>query len=678
MRLRAWRVVPLLLPALVAAACTRNPYVIGTICPPVGSASADAGAADPRCGSTLPPASGTLVVDLDTSGADPLGSLALGRLPVPPAFWLRGENATPTAWPADAGGGVLRAGTAPATTGLGAPFTDGTGAVGLPAAAPGYVAADTMFGAVGDADFALEVVLRALPGATVLAKQAGDAGWALRTTAAGALELDLGDGNAAHDAAIATPSTKPLISGAWYHCFFWVSRAAGGRVDCDGSAGALVPLPPLGSIDAPVALAAGGGAPIRVAHVAMFRIAAGGLGDPSGWLALSARRFATLTGVYPKVALGTALPAAMLRDSAAYVDLTQIAGRQLYLVGPDWPRLASRRDVAGKLVRGYLSEPRRARGVPADATAWQAAELTLAASATAFPDGEPRFVALAPTANAATHTISIASTAGSANQVFSFFVHRLTASLVHASAGTHGSAEFDLQGGVVRSQPAGIDATIEDWGGGVFRCTYAARNLMGPQTYAVRLVDDAGAETFAGAGAAVLEIGGLQVDDGLALAGSLLAADPQPPDHLTFVADDGNLPTGASGRASMSVLVPSGNRVNDQAILNINRDASYANQVQLYLVGQGNDAGNVKFWRLENGDAHWAFDGAKVVNDGARHQLTATWDTSAAHLVIDVATADGPVTNATPLSFNRIDVGFSQASSGALEGLVTGLTIGAM
>ena len=674
MTLRASRVVPLVLAALAAAACTRNPYVIGTICPAIG---ADAGGADPRCGAT---ANGTLVVGLGSSGtsAPAFSTLPLASGALAPALRLRGERATASAWPTD-GAETLAKGPGTPTPGLGAPFTDATRAVALPAAAPAYIAGDPAIGAVGADDFALEVVFRALPGATLLAKQAGASGWTLSTTATRALELDLGDGTQA--AAIAS---APLTSGAWYHCLVWVSRAAGGRADCDGSAGTLTTLPPLGMLDPPGAvLAAGGGAPIHVAHVALFRVKAGGLGDPTTWLGVSARRFATLAGVYPTVALGTALPAAGLRASAAYLDLWDATTgvRSLYLVGPDWPRVARRLDANAKVGSGYLSEPRRARGVPADATAWQPMEVAVAASATPFPDGEPRFVTLAPSTASSTHAVSITGTAGSMNQVFSFFARSAgTATFVGASSGAAGAVLFDLQAGRAVATPAGVTATIEPWGNGIFRCTYALRGLNGPQTWSVQLFDNAGTDTFAGDGAPAVEVGGLQVDDNLALAGLLLAADPQPADHLTFVADDGNLPTGASGLVKLSVLVPGGARVSDQAILNINRDGTFADQVQLFLVGGPPDAGFVKFWRLENDDQHWAFDSGKRIDDGAAHLMTATWDATSAHLLVDDARTDMPaqISSAQPLSLNRIDVGFSQLSSGALEGLVSGLQIGAM
>jgi hypothetical protein len=683
MRQRAWRVVPLGLAVLGAAACTRNPYVIGTICPPAGT-SADAGAVDPRCGSPMPLPNATLAAGFASSGAGPLGALTIASGDVQPALRLRGERATATGWQAETGGALGRGAGTP-TPGLGAPFADNTAAVGLPASGPAYVAPDGTLGAVGADDFALEVVLRALPGATLFAKQAGETGWALRTIASGALELDLGDGDPTHAAAIA--SSSPLTSGAWYHCLFWVSRAAGGRADCDGGAGTLTALPPLGSLDAPApaTLAAGGGAPIRVAHLALFRAMPGGLGDPSGWLAVSARRFFTLAGVYPTVALGTPLPVAGVRASAAYLDLQDAPGapRRLFLVGPDWPRVACRVDAAGTHACGYLSEPNRARGAPADATAWQAAGVTVAASATPFPDGEPRFAAVAPSTAMTTHALSVMATAGSENQVFSFFVHRLTAGRVGASGGTFGTAVFDLATGHVVSAPAVVTATIEDWGGDVFRCTYAfsMKGAAGPKLYSVRLLDDAGNETFAGAGAATLEVGGLQVDDNLALAGSLLAADPQRPDRLTFVANDGNLPSGTTGVVSLSVFLPAGPRLTDQAILNLNRGGSFADQVQLNVIGRSmTGGGNVQFWRLDNGQTHWSFFVDAPVIDGRLHSMKAGWDVTSAHLVVDGATGQmgAQLANSQPFALDRIDVGFSEVSSGALEGLVIGLQIGAM
>jgi hypothetical protein len=669
--------VPLAL-ALGAAACTKNPYVIGSVCP-VGDAGVDA---DPRCvtttmppdGGTMSPEGGSFAVDLDHSGASFLGPLALAGGPVQPTLWLRGERATATGWPTEAGAALGR-GTGTPAPGLEAPFTDGTSAVGLPADAPAYRAADATLGAVGADDFALEIVLRATAGASVLDRRSGATGWSLHANAGGQLALGIGDGDAAHAVEIAS---APLTAGAWYHCLFWVSRAGGGRADCDGRAGTLTVLPALGALDAPTAmLAAGGGAAVRIAHLAIYRVAAGGLGDPGTWLALARRRFVTLAGAYPRVWGGTASPAAGLRDSEAYLDLQVAAGapRRLFLVGADWPRIACRTDVTGMHDCGYLSEPRRTRLAPADASAWQPSAVAVAPSAVPFADGEPRMEALVPSAASTTHALSFTGTLGAARQVFSFFVHRAGAARVGAGAGTVGTAVFDLAAGSVISSPMGAQATIEAWGDDIFRCTYAFVAPNGPTTYSVRLLDDAGSETFAGSGGAAVEVAGLQVDVGLAFAGSLFGADAQAADRLTFRADDGNLPAGSSTAVTLRVMVPAGARLTDQAILNLNHAGAFDDQVQLFVRG---DVGRVGFWGLSPAATHWTFDGVPSVIDGARHRLSAGWDAATARLVIDGMSATMPVMpNAAPFGLDRIDVGFSE-SSGALEGLVAGLQIGAM
>jgi hypothetical protein len=665
-------VVSLVLAALGAWACTRNPYVIGSVCPTAG---VDAGAdADPRCSMVLP-AGGTLAADFDHSGASALGPLMLTGGAVAPTLRLRGERAAATGWPTESGS-VLGRGTGVPSPGLGAPFTDGTSAVGLPADAPAYVAGDATLGSIGADDFALEVVLRAAAGASLLAKQAGATGWSLHADASGDLLLDLGDGDATHAAEIVS---EALTTGAWYHCLFWVSRAEGGRADCDGHEGVPVTLPALGALDAPTApLSLGGGAAAQIAYVALHRVPAGGLGAATSWSAVSARRFVTLAGAYPRFAGGTYLPSAGLRDSEAYLDLQAAPGapRRLYLVGADWPRVACRTDAAGVHDCGYLSEPERTRGVPGDASAWQPAALTVAATATPFADGEPRFAALAPSTVSGAHALSFTTAAAGARLVFSFFVHRVNAARVGANAGGAGTAVFDPSAGSVVSTPAGVVATIEAWGNGIFRCTYAFA-AAGPTAFSVRLLDDAGNETFAGTGVPAVEVAGLQVDTG-PLARSLLGADMQPADRLTFRADDGNFPTGSSGLIALRMLLPPGARLTDQAIVNVNLGGSFNDQVQLFVRG---DLGLVKFWELSGGamNTHWTFDGVTPVIDGRRHALQASWDAASAHLVIDGASASMPaiIPNTQPFGFDRIDVGFSE-SSGALEGLIAGLQIGAM
>ena len=680
--MRSRLVLLLLAPMWVgAAACANDSYVIGVVCPAADAAPS----ADPRCA----PASGgtTLAVDFTTTGASALGPLALpsGNVapPLPsgnvaPAWRLFGQGASPASWLADVGGSLT--GTAMASANDAAPFTDGTRAAVL-AATPSYTTADMTTGAVGADDFALEVVLRASAGATVSDKRAGAVGWSLQENAGGQLVLTLDDGAAP----VVEIASESLTTNAWYHCLFWVSRAVGARVDCDGRMGAVVAVPStLGTLDSSATIVAGGGAAVEVAALALFRVPAGGLGAASTWLGVGERRFAQLTGINPRVAGGTATPTSGVRDSEAYLDLETNGARALFLVGADWPRVACRVDSKGTRGCGYLSEPGRTRLAPTAPSAWQALELTLADRGPAFPAPELPFTTLVPSTTNASHALSFTGTLGAgANQILSFFANAsgVASARVDVSAGGAGTAVFDVAAGTVITPPTavGASATIEPWGGGTFRCSYAFVAPDGPSTYTLALVDATGNETFAGAGAGTIAIQGLQVDVGLAYAGSLLAADTQPPDRLTFVGNDGNLPAGTSGSVSVDVLLPAGKRITDQAMVNINNGGTFQDQVQLFVRG---DTGLAGFWGLSTAGTHWTFDGPTTAPlvDGTRHAIVGSWNAAAARLAIDGAGATQAqmIANAPPIVLDRIDVGFSEASSGALEGLVSSLEIGAM
>jgi hypothetical protein len=656
---------------LGASGC-RSSRLIGAVCPgPSGGTPIDAGCGGGDGGSDAPPGT-TLAAGLDRSGASLLDvGLAVGGATLAPALRLRGERATAAGWPSE-DGAVLAPGGGTADLSLGAPFTDDTRAVGL-GAGLGFAAADSAVGAVGTEDFALEIVLRtAATPVEILDKQSGGTGWSLSSGSTGALSLFVRD---AAGTSVEIAST-PLPAGAWAHCLFWVSRAAGGRADCDARAGTLVPVPAaLGTLDSAGTLGVGGGA-TRVAFVAIYR---GALGAASGWQTASARRFATLTGARPEIARGSALPAPGLRDGAAYVDLQATAGgpRRLFLVGPDWPRVACRTDVEGKRACGFLSEPRRTRNAPASASAWTARELTIGAGQGVLADDGPAFEALVPSAVTGLHELVLVRDEIVASQTFSFFARARSGARLAAVAGTR-AAVFDLAAGtVVSTTPATLRATIEPWGDGVFRCAIAFLGAEKAAALGVRLLDAAGNATFAGDGATpALDVAFLQLDVGLVFAASPPVGAIQPADRLTFVGDDGNLPVGNATTIGLRVLMPPGARLTDQAILNLNRDGSFEDQVQLFVRG---DMGLTKFWGLWGGETYWTFDHPASMVDGKVHDLRVGWDATTARIDLDGVPRSQPtlLPNNAPFLLNRIEIGFSTQSSGSLEGLVGGLTIGA-
>jgi hypothetical protein len=61
------------------------------------------------------------------------------------------------------------------------------------------------------------------------------------------------------------------------------------------------------------------------------------------------------------------------------------------------------------------------------------------------------------------------------------------------------------------------------------------------------------------------------------------------------------------------------------------------------------------------------------------HDLRVGWDATTARIDLDGVPRSQPtlLPNNAPFLLNRIEIGFSTQSSGSLEGLVGGLTIGA-
>ncbi len=685
---RAVGVAALLCSWVVLVACTSNPYFIGASCPGAERASADApcglaGAAGAAGSNGMAGAAGVssnldFAVDLDQSGASHLKSeLALPGGSVAATLRFRGETATANDWPSDQGALLVKA-TAPLAVQLEAPFTDGTRAVGFASDANAYLAQSAEPGAVDADDFALEVVLQAAAGTRMIGKRADGAGWALQLTAEGALVLEVTD-----DTRTLPVSSQLLAPGAWYHCLFWLSRTEGGQVYCNGRASEVTDVSQVGSLATTATLAVGGGLAAsepnaKLAHFSLFRVPLGGLGPAKDWAALSRQRFAQLTGVSPRVARGSLLPRAGQRDSPAYLDLQRgiDGGRHLFLVGPDWPRITCRTDAAGVRDCGYLGEPERSRSLKARAEAWTASQLTVLDAHADFADGERRMQGLVPSIGQVSHALSVTGTFGGAQQALSFFARAAQGQSIGVSVTGRDRAIFDVAAGKVTTAPANAQASIEPWGDQLFRCSLVFVPDAGALTYQLQLLGPGNAELFAGDGkTAWLDVAGLQLDTGLAYPGSLLAVDIQAADQLSFVGNDGNLPELSAASARLRVLLPEGPRLTDQSVLNLNHGGEFANQAEMYVVGDTNE---LKFWGLNAGTTHWAFVHPRSLVDGLRHQLEASWGPDSAELTVDGESVmkKAQVANKPPFSFDRIDVGFSSNSSGSLEGLVAGIEIG--
>jgi len=127
----------------------------------------------------------------------------------------------------------------------------------------------------------------------------------------------------------------------------------------------------------------------------------------------------------------------------------------------------------------------------------------------------------------------------------------------------------------------------------------------------------------------------------------------------------------------MQVLLPPGPRLTDQAIVDLNEQEQFNNQIDVYVTGL---AASLEFLGLQNGATLWGFDDPAVVADGTRHAIRAQWNPTAASMWVDqmqtpstqlVRTDAG-----TAFPLDHVDVGFSLNSSGYLSGLVSSVSIG--
>ena len=485
-------------------------------------------------------------------------------------------------------------------------------------------------------------------------------------------------------------ATAPLVDGAWYHCLAWFSRRAGGRFDCNARAGSLVDVSAVGDLDGASTLAAGGGgASARVALLAIYRVPRGGLGAAASWGDIGARRFAALAGA-GAVALGSAAPGPDLRDSLAYLDLQQSVGasRRLFLVGPDWPRVACRTDTENAYDCGYVSEPARTRLVPGDARGFAASQVAVQtgqANLGTFADGEPQMDALVPSTKRAAHADGDEPVRCCPSRLLLLRARGRGFARCRLRRRGFAAVAPDVAAGTVVSAPSGIEAAVDAWGDGLFRCAYGFDASPGQTTYALQLLAPGASSpvdpSFVGNGVTAAGfVAGLPADVWLRAPGSLLAADTQDADRLVFAANDGNVPASAAVSFALRMIAPAAPRATDQPVLNLNRAALAADQVQLFIVGTvgvAGASGHLEYAGTAGGARRWSIEHETVLADGQRHVIEGAWSTTSAQVAINGIVDIQPALAAAPPVFalDQIDVAFSPLSTDHLEGLVAGLRI---
>lgn len=639
---------------LCLAGCERT-HVIGSHCGP----GTDAPVCEASCPFDTGCETATFAVLLARSGPELVPRrVDVGSVSLPWVTSLMGADASPNVWLAQPSGSLAGDGSARIAPG---PFTEG---------APRVLAGTPYAGALVDAsgaDFAVEIVFRATASTALMRRSNGARGYMLGTDAVGTLHATLEDGATSLD--VVSPA---LVPDAWHHCVLYVSRARteadGARLDCNGRAGVAVDVRGLGAIDVDAPVAVGG----ELAYVAWAAGEADALrdADDAARTEASRTRFAALTGTLPYVALGTRLPAPSQRDSGAYLDLEHEGVRSLFLMGRDWPRIVCRALASGERFCGYLAEgaPVRAYDDATSASDFVASEITVSEDASPFAEDGTRMDGLVPSAANAEHVLARGRDYGGQRLAFSFFVRAGSSTRFAVRAGGFGLSEVDLAARTV-SFVEDVDASLEDWGNGLFRFAYTCTPPPGNVTHAVHLRASGGASTFAGDGTtAALSIAGLQVEIGSAYPTSLAPPGNRAADRLTYVGTDGNLDP-AAAMVQAELLLPSGPRITDQAIVNLSRLGTFDDQVNLFVAG---GSAEITFNARALGAGAWGFENPVRVADGTIHRVRGVYAPTGLELTVDGERAffvpAGGVT--VPASLDRVDIGHSGDASGPLEGLV--------
>lgn len=669
--------------ASLSLACTDDTYVIGAVCNAVGtcpgagaggsSSAGSAGMAGGGAGTAGQAGApqGGFTLDLTGSGVERLPEELLG---VAAEHLLISTDVTASTWPARIGDGFDVPATAALARAVPWPFADRGSALSHVGVA---FTTDSDWVDASDGALAIEAVFRGEPGAVLLSERDATSGLELALNGDGQLMASLSSG-----AASLSVSSQPLVVDAWHHCLLLFDSAEGAQIICNGQAGDAVSVPAgfaLGPVAAQATVGSSAAAQLRWAELASWQTST--WGARGAWADAARERFARLVGTFAGGA-NEPLPLSEMRSSGAYIDMSPVDTpelRRLHPVGAHWPRVVCRPAGNDPRLCGLLVEGASSRQVAAARfllEQWNKAEVSVAVADEIGPTGEQSLFALIPNTTNGAHTLSFDLTFADGPAVLSLFARPLGGKLLRADVPGIASATFDLARAVVVDSSGTRVASAEPWGNGLVRVSYSFDVAPGPGSLQLTLLADDGTVAFAGNGdrgtiaAGDVELRFRQFSTPLPMLEPIQAAD-----LLVFPAGNGNFPAGGSFNLDADFWMPAGPLIGDVAIVNANFATQYEQQINLFVVGPERV---VRFGSRLNMTTPWTVtDTSTMVTDGELHQVRATVANGEATLVVDGVTTRGDAKPYDTSMLDRIEVGASKNSSGALTGILRHVSIAA-
>lgn len=599
-------------------------------------------------------------------------TMTINSIGVSPTFLYRGQDASAGSWTAAVGGQTLTESGTGASPSYGAPSpsTLDTEKAVILSGGKVLLSPSSTLGNGSTNDMVIEAVFRLGQNNGCLvakANVAGSLGWMLEQTGSSTVTLWVKNGTTA------TASSITGVAGTWIHVIAFVDRSEASANGCivyvNGAPGTGVNMSAqAASIDTTDPLVVGQftdgtqKSTSTVSWVGQWQAAswfAGGTTNPTQWQAVATDRFTRLQGLFPQLALGTALPATQSRTTIAYMDIVNQTSsiRTLFPMGAQWNRFAKRQNLAsGTFVSGALLEAQSTnlalQSETFDNASWVKLSSAVTANTTASPTGDVTADGLVGDATSAQHGVAQIITLTAATYVMSAWVKAGSMAKCFLENSTIATcrAWFDLTTGAVGTTEANVlEAICEPWGNGWFRCSIKFTGTAASHTLRLSAATtDGNALTTGDAATVNIQLYGAQVevnDIASTYIPTTTAAATRTLDTLQYNTSDGNFVASSPGLLQADIITPNYDS-NAWVIGLISAGSTSSTPDSVQIGATASDFGNAQMSQASA--SQYAINGTTVnVSNGEKHTIKTVWDVNVGQLFVDGAQEGATDTSVT-------------------------------
>jgi len=637
-----------------------------------------------------------------SNGIDNLDpNLTINGTTVSPLLRYRAKDATDSEWPAWGYGDTLyvtASSGVPHTIHSDSPFYGPSDDSVRFRTGSYYGAADFSFGGLGLDDFVIEAVLSTKHNTIAQERPLGKDG----TTSLAVIQ-QLAGGFFAFSIADESSNTLNVFSslaypnpGAFLHLFVACNRDENSSGGCyffiNGTRVGLGNPSAVGDLSLANYQFTIGGKPLAsdayISYVSWWKytnwFAAGATGT-SHWAPVAIERFSKLIGLHANAFSKSPTPLTASRSCVAYADKYSSSGNRSYWnTLHDMPRIVSRMDNSGKLVRGYLSEGavdnRIAASIAFSSGAWSKSDVQISSSAAVAPNfltEASYMVANSGTVAPSINNLSVPAALGE-YVIFSVFAKPNTTQFIRLAntVTTPYSATFNVLTASVSNVSSEVQASIENWGDGWHRCwmKYPAPDTTISAQITVGKDEDVGSFSSESENCAL--IWGAQVETAVS------SSNPS-----SFIRTTGSIFTRAkdiliysatfkaevvsSGTFEANAMFSVGSSQAIHTIFSIHH-GSEANKIDLISLSGAN---NLAYTLVSGSSYETSITGSESLSDNNNYFVRTTWSSGSSALYVNGTQEEKDVDVNPPSNYTKINIGSNLSSGNHLNGVISNVKI---